>query len=195
MSEDGLPENEKNSISDFKAHMEYVASTQRELTPENLQVTAELVDTSMKVLGGMKIDEKTGFKTAYVMTRKITGTNFFNKRIDTSQPRFYVMIRDLDADSRQLRTVNDGYAWGLIIEYKKTGPNLEPMGEGTLSLPRSGDLVQDQYLGDLRSKNQDWKIIQELTTDLKQNLKLNKGGMNIEEKLYNKQALALKTSQ
>jgi hypothetical protein len=172
--------------SDQMMDYDAILSTQRELTPENLKTAADLVDTAMKVLEGSKTDEKTGFKTAYVMTRKITGTNFLNKKVDTSQPRFYIMIRDLDADGNDLKTANKGYTWGLIVHFKKTGPNLEPISEQSISLPRDGDLAKDEHLWDLRDKKQDWDVIQELTTDLKQNLKLNKGGMYIDQQLFDK---------
>lgn len=186
MSEDGhTPESEwprADQMMDYDA----ILSTQRELTPANLTVVKELVDSAMKVLEGRPIDKKTGFRTAYLMTRRVSGTNFLNKKVDTSQPRFYVMIRDLDADGRQLRTVNEGFTWGLVVHFKKTGPNLEPIDEQSFSLPRSGQLAEEQFLWDLSGKDQNWDVIQELTSDLKQNLKLNKSGMYIDEQLFNK---------
>jgi hypothetical protein len=155
---------------------------QRNLTPEELQTVSDLVDVSMQLLKGKKIDKQTGFKTAYVMTRKVTGNNWLDRKADPSGSRFYIMLRDLKAGDKYANLTD-----GLIISFIKTGPNLQPISRRTWSLPRDRSFVEDKNLDvALTSKRQDWEIVRELTEDLKANNKLYKSEMSIEENSYEK---------
>lgn len=161
-----------------------ILSTRRELTPENLASVGDLIDVSMQILQSESIDKKTGFKTSYLMTRKITGGNFFNRRVNSNGNRFYVMVRDLTAGNEFADKTD-----GLIVEYIKTGPNLEPISDGMWSLPKSRDFTKDdRYLSSVSDKNEDWALIVELTNDLKVNHKVYKKAMRIEEGIFNKRS-------
>lgn len=164
-----------DQIMDYDA----ILRTQRELTPENFATAAKLVDLSMAIVKQQKPDPKTGFKTAYLMTRKITGTNFLNRKVDSNGNRFYVMVRDFNGPYMDNTK-------GLIVSYTKTGPDLEQISHGQWELPRSSELVNDQYLNSMRSKNEDWSVINELVSDLEANSKAYKKGMLIDEETYKK---------
>ncbi|MBL7036543.1 hypothetical protein ISR94_01670 [Candidatus Microgenomates bacterium] len=167
-----------DQVMDYDA----ILSTRRELTPENLTSIGDLIDVSMEILQEEGTDKKTGFRTAYLMTRKITSSNFFNKKSVAGGNRFYVMIRDLKAGNEFANKID-----GLIIHCKKVGHNLEPISEEQWSLPRSRQFTKnDRYLSSVSGKDEDWKLIDELTNDLKVNKKVYKKAINIEKDLFDK---------
>lgn len=166
-----------DQIMDYDA----ILSTQRELSPENIKSAGDLIEISMQILKLQEIDKKNGFKSAFIMTRKITGNNFLTRKVDANGNRFYVLIRDLKAGDEFSDNTK-----GLIVDYKKVGPNLEPISEGMWSLPRDRRFAEDRYLWDMKDKKEDWKIVDELVQDLKVNEKVYKKAMFIEEELYNK---------
>jgi hypothetical protein len=159
-------------------------SDQHELTPANLKSAGDLIETSMQILRNVPIDQKTGFRTVYTMTSKITGSNFLNRKVDANGSRFYVKISDVKPKDPLLSNQKDG----LIVEYKKVGPNLEPIAEGMWTLPRDRRFAEDRYLLSLRDKDKDWSLVAELTNDLKMNAKVYKKAMLIDEATYSKRA-------
>lgn len=162
-------------VKDYDA----IRSTKRQLSGENLKSASDLIDISVQLLKETKADEKTGFRTQYVMTRKNVGTNFFNRKEDPNGNRLYVMVRDLNK-------LGMDQTEGLIVEYAKLSPTQEIISRGHWTLPRSGHLAQEQFLWDLKSKDQDWEIIDELTSSLKNNLEIYGKRMYIEEDEYKK---------
>lgn len=161
-----------------------VLKSRIELSSENRKTAAKLIDASMNILKYQKTDPKTGFRTAYIMTRKIIGDNFLTRKVDTSKPRFYVMIRDLKA-ADEFSSKKEG----LVINFKKTGINLEPMGEDMFTLPRDSrftDIDADLHLSSLAGKGQNWDLVNELVQDLQSNSKFRRKDMLIEKELYEK---------
>jgi hypothetical protein len=179
-----MGENESSKSEDPQHHsgvMGYdeALRSKRELTPENLDTAADLIDVSMQILKSAKIDGKTGIRTAFVMTRKMTGSNFLNRQSDPNGDRFYVKIIDLKAGDKFPNLTKD-----LIIHYRKTHPGLAPISEDSWNLPRDKKFAKDTYLWDLRGGKLDWTVINELTQDLKTNYKFHKRSMFITEEQY-----------
>jgi hypothetical protein len=175
MGEDELPEPKYPAYSsDMRDHYDTMRGALRELTLENLKSAGNLIDISMRLVSAKKVDAKTGFRTAYVTTRKILGG-----KSDLHENRFYVMIRDLKAKDE----VPD-LTKGLAVRYIKTRPNLEPISQGLYTLPRDTRFAEDQYLESLKSKDQDWEIVEELAQDLKTNYEVYRSRMYIEEDQY-----------
>jgi hypothetical protein len=132
----------------------------------------------MKIVSTKKVDKETGFRTAFVTTRKIIDGN-----ADPNGNRFYVMIRDLKAVDEF-----SGSSRGLAVRYIKTGPNLEPISKGLWRLPRDSKFAEDPYLESLKSKNQDWQIVDELAQDLRTNHNTYKSRIFIDKDQYEKGA-------
>ncbi len=153
--------------------------TKRELTPENLESATRLIKIAIKLTQPQKPDEKTGFKTVYLITKKITGTNILNRKVDPNGEKFIVMIRDFNKP----RSDNTD---GLFISYKKVGINRKSINSDSWTLPRSHLLANNQYLSSLKGKGEDWSLIDELVNELETNFKFNKKSMFTEKDIYEK---------